>query len=97
MMQAGAVAKFLCSCGETVRTSGSIPNPAEWRLIADEDFDIDLDASTLLGNAILAWRCEACGRLWLEDGRIRDARSDRLWEYLPAFSDEPGPLGRDRS
>jgi hypothetical protein len=31
------VAKFLCSCGKQVSTSGSIPNPNEWHLIADRD------------------------------------------------------------
>ena len=90
------VAKFLCTCGSQVRTSGPIPNPGEWHLIADRDFDVDLSATDLLGCSVLAWRCSACGRLWLESGRIKDAdRPDTLWEYVPAF-DGPGPLGIGR-
>jgi hypothetical protein len=86
------VAKFICTCGSPVRTSGAIPNPNEWHLLADEDFDPDLPGMELLGCAILAWRCPACGRLWLEDGRVKDSnRRETLWEYVPAF-DAPGPL-----
>lgn len=85
--------KFICTCGSPVRTSGAIPNPNEWHLIADEDFDPDLSGMDLLGCSILAWRCPACGRLWLEGGgRVKDSKQPgTLWEYVPAF-DDPGPL-----
>ncbi|HEX6352843.1 hypothetical protein [Actinophytocola sp.] len=86
------MARFRCTCGAQVRTSGDIPNPAEWHLIADRDFDVEADPDTLLGRSVLAWRCANCGRLWLDDGRVEDAKSPRLWEYVPNFSDGPGPL-----
>lgn len=86
------VAKFRCTCGEQVSTSGGIPNRQEWHLIADADFDVDEDATTLLGRSIHAWRCQRCGRLWVESGRVLDGdRQDTLWEFVPAF-DSPGPL-----
>jgi rubredoxin len=86
------VAKFICTCGSLVRTSGAIPNPNEWHLIADKDFDPDLSGMDLLGYSILAWRCAACGRLWLEAGRVKDGkRPETLWEFVPAF-DAEGPL-----
>jgi hypothetical protein len=86
------VGKFFCTCGTIVRTSGAIPNPNEWHLIADEDFEPELSGMDLLGHSILAWRCPTCGRLWLEAGRVKDGmRSETLWEFVPAF-DAPGPL-----
>ncbi len=86
------VAKFLCTCGAVVRTSGEIPNPNEWHLISDDDHDPELPAGDLLSLSILAWRCAACGRLWLDAGRVEDGKeAETFWEYVPAF-DEPGPL-----
>lgn len=84
--------KFRCTCGSIVRTSGSIPNPDEWHLISDHDFDVELSAEDLMGCAVLAWRCAECGRLWLDTGRIKDGKvAGRFYEYVPAF-DGPGPL-----
>jgi hypothetical protein len=75
-----------------VRTSGAIPNPNEWHPISDHDHDPDLPAGDLLSLSILAWRCAACGRLWLDAGRVKDGKhAETFWEYVPAF-DEPGPL-----
>ena len=92
MRDYGFVGKFFCTCGAIVRTSGEIPNPDEWHLIADEDFDPDLSGMDLRGQAILAWRCVACGRLWLDAGRVKEGKAaERFWEYVPAF-DTPGPL-----
>jgi hypothetical protein len=48
------VGKFFCTCGTIVRTSGAIPNPNEWHLIADEDFDPEMSGMDLLGHSILA-------------------------------------------
>jgi hypothetical protein len=88
------VVKFLCSCGNRVSTSGSIPNPNEWHLIADRDFDIERDGNHFMAHSVLAWVCPAGGRLWVGSGAVRDASRDlTLWEYVPAF--EPGgPLRR---
>ena len=85
------MAKFLCKCGVQVRTSGAIPNPDEWHLIADGDFDVESTGQSMMGRSIYAWRCASCGRLWVDDGRVGDARSDTLWEFVPAFPGE-GPL-----
>lgn len=84
--------KFICTCGSLVRTSGAIPNPNEWHLIADRDFDTELSGMDLLGSSILAWRCPKCRRLWFEAGQVKDGkRSETLWEFVPAF-DALGPL-----
>jgi hypothetical protein len=86
------VAKFLCTCGVIVRTGGAIPNPNEWHLISDDGHDPELPGSELLSLSILAWRCAACGRLWLDAGRVKDGKeAETFWEYVPAFH-EPGPL-----
>lgn len=88
------VAKFLCSCGNQISTSGSIPNPSEWHLIADSDFDIDRDGNHFMAHSVLAWVCAVCGRLWVESGPVNRADRDQtLWEYVPA-SESGGPLRR---
>jgi hypothetical protein len=33
------MAKWLCSCRATIRSSGLVPNPAEYLLVSDLDFD----------------------------------------------------------
>lgn len=33
------MAKFLCVCGHPLSTSGTIPNPDEWRCLSDADFE----------------------------------------------------------
>lgn len=33
------MAKFYCVCGYTISTSGDIPHPYQWNLIADSVFD----------------------------------------------------------
>jgi hypothetical protein len=42
--------------------SGLIPDPNEWHLIADSNFDVDCDPLRLVGMFVLAWRCPSCGR-----------------------------------
>ncbi len=63
-----AMAKFLCTCGAVVRVSGDIPNPFEWLLISDvkyDEFTGPVDAQELYGEMTHAFRCDACGRLWV--------------------------------
>jgi len=31
------MAKWVCPCGNTIRSSGSIPNPQEWHIVSDAD------------------------------------------------------------
>lgn len=33
------MAKFLCVCGETIRTSGEIPSPDQWMIMSDVELD----------------------------------------------------------
>ncbi|HET9174098.1 MAG TPA: hypothetical protein VFN56_02340 [Candidatus Saccharimonadales bacterium] len=33
------MATFGCPCGEIIRTSGSIPNPIEWHIFSDNDWE----------------------------------------------------------
>jgi len=44
------VAKFLCTCGFEVRASGTMPNPDEWHLISDRDFDVEVPVMQLSGR-----------------------------------------------
>ena len=83
------MAKWLCPCGNQIRSSGEIPNPQEWRVISDQEIDAVLTvdagpqvAEQLLDQARFAYRCERCDRLhvywngigeWLPTVYVRDA------------------------
>lgn len=60
------MAKWLCPCGATVQSSGEIPNPSEWLLISDADFDAfsgTIEAEDVYQEMAHAFRCAACDRL----------------------------------
>jgi hypothetical protein len=64
------VAKFLCACGKEIRTSGDIPHPYEWLLLADNDVPEDawegrIGWKQLYDRVTHAFKCPACGRLWV--------------------------------
>jgi hypothetical protein len=64
------VGKFLCTCGEQIRTSGEIPHPDEWLLFADKDipdeaWEGEVGFKELHDRATHAFKCRACGRLWV--------------------------------
>lgn len=59
--------KIICKCGVTLRY-GDIPNPIEWLMIADEDFDKfsgSVDAEELYVIFTHMLRCPNCSRLWV--------------------------------
>jgi hypothetical protein len=64
-----AVAKWVCPCGNQIRSSGSIPNPQEWHLLSDSSMsELFDDAPTVAAEDILhrtsyVYRCERCDRL----------------------------------
>lgn len=60
------MAKWLCACGAQIQSSGPIPNPAEWLLISDLDFDAftgTVAAEDVYASMSHAFRCGECGRL----------------------------------
>ena len=63
------MAKFLCVCGEVIRTSGDVPNPGELRILADADFYTDPESEdptdALYRRSTIAYRCPASGHLWI--------------------------------
>jgi hypothetical protein len=65
------VAKWTCECGTTIRSSGEIPNPTQWMLMSDRDFDAFsglVQAEDVYRNMTVAFRCPTCDRLhvfWL--------------------------------
>jgi len=62
------VAKFTCVCGETIVTSGPVPNPSEWRLLSDVDFDAFVglvQAEDIYMSTTIMYRCPASGHLWI--------------------------------
>ena len=62
------MAKFLCTCGATIRTSGLIPNPQQWLLASDESlnrFQGQVDAETVYSAMLHAFRCDECARMWV--------------------------------
>ncbi|HWT94099.1 MAG TPA: hypothetical protein VN238_13930, partial [Solirubrobacteraceae bacterium] len=64
------MAKFLCVCGETIRTSGEIPNPDEWLFISDVAYEELADGGdpwVLHGQMRSAFVCPRSGHLWVYD------------------------------
>lgn len=71
------MAKFKCLCGQTIETSGLIPNPHEWRIISDIDFDAFsglVQADDLYRSSAIMYRCP---------------KSDHIWIYWHGLDDEP--------
>lgn len=55
-------------CGFQIRTSGDIPNPLEWRLLSDEQFDRfhgDVEAEAIYRATTIAYRCPQSDHLWI--------------------------------
>jgi hypothetical protein len=56
-----------CRCGESLRY-GEIPNPIEWLLIADQEYDKyqgAIDAEALYQAMRNMLKCPKCARLWV--------------------------------
>jgi hypothetical protein len=62
------MAKFHCVCGQTISTSGAIPNPDEWRMLSDVEFDqfVGLvDVEDLYRQMRVMYRCPISDHLWV--------------------------------
>lgn len=71
------MAKFLCVCGEAIRTSGEIPHPYELRILRDREIPDDgLDLQAIERAARFGYECPRCSHLWI------------FWEGV-----EEGPTG----
>jgi hypothetical protein len=60
--------KFLCKCENIIRISGAIPNPFEWKLISDVEYDKfqgTIGAEELYSQMQSILKCDQCGRLWI--------------------------------
>jgi hypothetical protein len=64
------MAKWLCPCGNQIRSSGAIPNPQEWHLLSDADLSElfedrvqDVSPEDVERRSRYAYRCDQCGRL----------------------------------
>ena len=78
------MARFVCVCGEQIRTSGDVPNPMEWHILSDVDFDRfhgQIDAEEIYRATTIAYRCPVSGHLYI------------YWEGFdqPPFVYEPLP------
>lgn len=62
------MAKFNCVCGYTITTSGEIPHPYQWNLLADAVFD-ELGETAAVDRLYTAattmFRCPQSGHLWI--------------------------------
>lgn len=75
------MAKFACVCGETISTSGELPNPNEWCVLSDTDFDRFqglVQAEDVYRAATIMYRCPV---------------SDHLWIYWDGFDSPPSLYG----
>lgn len=62
------MAKFKCVCGETISTSGALPNPNEWRTLSDTDFDAFqglVQAEDVYQATKIMYRCPVSDHLWI--------------------------------
>lgn len=62
------MAKMLCPCGEVITMSGLIPNPIEWLLISDVEYDKfhgTIDSEQLYMSMSRAFRCPTSGHLFV--------------------------------
>jgi hypothetical protein len=62
------VAKFRCVCGETIRTSGEIPNPTEWHALSDvelDEFRGHVAAEEVYLRTKIFYRCPKSDHLWV--------------------------------
>jgi hypothetical protein len=60
------MAKWICACGTTIQSSGTIPNPTQWMLMSDQDLEAFtglVRAEDLYTNMTIAFRCPTCDRL----------------------------------
>ena len=56
-----------CKCGNVIKT-GEIPNPNEWLIISDVDYDAysgNIDSEELYKEMKSMLVCKQCGRLWV--------------------------------
>lgn len=75
--------KFICKCGNTIRTSGEIPNPNEWLAISDvkyDSFETTMTLNELYRHMLSVFVCDRCQRLWI---------------YSKGFDSEPTPYKID--
>ena len=62
------MAEWLCLCGQVIRSSGAIPNPDEWHLLSDVDFERfegQINAEDVYMATTIAYRCPASDHLWI--------------------------------
>jgi hypothetical protein len=63
------MAKFLCVCGQSISTSGLIPNSAEWHLIPDTEFQDWYSepptVSEMFRRMRFVYRCRRSDHLWV--------------------------------
>lgn len=58
---------ILCKCGEKLNF-GEIPNPIEWLMISDEEFEKfqgTVDSEAIYREMSSALKCPRCKRLWI--------------------------------
>ncbi len=76
------MAGFRCTCSEVIKTN-LIPNPNEWLIISDNEFDSYqgvIDAESLYTKMKSMIVCGKCGRLWV----FWNGFSESPVEYLKA-------------
>lgn len=66
MHQTVRMAKWLCTCGNLMRSSGAMPNPQEWHLLPDTilmNLSDEVRIDDVTSQFTFAYRCEDCDRL----------------------------------
>jgi hypothetical protein len=62
------MSKFCCTCGNIIHISGEIPNPNEWLLISDNEynnFNGAIDSEELYMKMRSLLMCSKCKALWI--------------------------------
>ena len=61
------MSKFKCEC-RTILSFGRIPNPDEWLLISDKEYDNfqgKIDSEELYSRCKCLIKCPSCNRVWI--------------------------------
>jgi hypothetical protein len=83
------MAKMKCKCDKIIRDDDS--NDSLF-LLTREQFDVDLDSVMLFGKAVLALKCNRCGRLWVYwgNGNVADEYVHVVEPGLDSEAPAPG-------
>lgn len=62
------MSKLRCDCDEILSISGPMPNPIEFKILADtqvDSFEETVETLRIYMESTIGLKCPRCGRLWI--------------------------------